>query len=220
MTLLEESMNLKNLRIVTLIPLLLMITLACNLFSQVESLANSAQQGQEILETAQSLSTDVSSTGMLETAQAMATQVGESGLAETAQAFATEQGPSLAETAQAVATQQGPGLMETAQAMVTKAAVTFGDAPADIPVVEDENENFFSTAELVSYFTPTPYAEVLTFYKEQMPVNDWIKVDEDWVETESAAILKFTKPDRIATVTISVNPLDNMTVVMITIQPK
>jgi hypothetical protein len=53
-----------------------------------------------------------------------------------------------------------------------------------------------------------------------MAVNDWIKADEGWVETESAAVLNFTKPDRFATVTISINPLDNMTVVMITIQPK
>jgi hypothetical protein len=213
-------MNLKNWGIIPLIAILLMITLACNLFSQAESLANSAQQGRELIQTAQSLSTEVGSTGMLETAQAMATQVSESGLAETAQAFATEEGPSFAETAQAVATQQGPGLMETAQAMVTKAAVTFGDAPADIPVVGGEKESYFSTAELVSYITPISYSEVLNFYKEQMAVNDWIKADEGWVETESAAVLNFTKPDRFATVTISINPLDNMTVVMITIQPK
>jgi hypothetical protein len=212
-------MNSKDQKFVFFIAILLFTVLACSLFSQAESLANSAQQGRDFLETAQSLSTDVGGAGMLGTAQAMTTQIGESGLAETAQAFATEEGPKLVETAQAVATQQGSGLMETAQAMVTKAAVTFGEKPADIPVIGEEPENFFSTAELVSYFTPIPYLDVLTFYKEQMPANDWVKVDEGWVETENAAVLNFGKPDRNATVTISISPIDNMTVVMITIQP-
>ena len=160
-------MNSRNRKIIIFIALLLLTTLACNLFSQAQSLANDVQQGQEFLTTAQSMATDVGDTGLMETAQAMATQIGESGLAETAQAFATEQGPHLAETAQAFATQEGSGLIETAQAMVTKAAVTFGETPADIPVVDDEFENFFSTAELVSYFTSIPYLEVLTFYKDQ-----------------------------------------------------
>lgn len=213
-------MNSRKQKSITFIAILLMTTLACSLFSQVQSLADRAQEGQVLLETVQSLSTSVDSTGMLETAQAMVTEAVDSGLAETAQSFATEQAPLIAATAQAFATQEGTGLMETAQAMATKAAVTFGDTPADIPVVGEGPENFFSTAELVSYFTAMPYQDVLTFYKEQMPANNWMKVEEGWVETDNAAILQFSKPDRNATVTVSVNPLDNMTVVMITIQPK
>ncbi|UCH61222.1 MAG: hypothetical protein JSV61_07000, partial [Anaerolineales bacterium] len=154
----------------------------------------------------------------VQTAQALATEVGDSGLLETAQAYATEQGPALLATAQALATEQGPGLRETTQALATQAALNLGGAPEDIPVVEGERQNFIASSQLVSYFTRLDFQQVVDFYQAQMPANGWSLLEEGIVQAENTATLNYVKADRLASVTLTVNPLDNQTIVVITIQ--
>jgi len=152
------------------------------------------------------------------TIQALATQADESGLLATAQAFATAQGPGLVQTALAVATQQGPGILSTAQTYITQLAP--GNAPADIPVIEGNKEMFFQSNALVSYVIGQPIAEVVEFYKDQMPANGWTKLEREWLESPAAANLVFEKPDRRASVVLTVSSGGGDTIVLVTIENK
>jgi hypothetical protein len=192
---------------------LLSFTLACNLLSNVTnqvnevkdtavSVATLAGEGQKWIETARAVATEVGDSGLLETAQAYATQVGESGFLETAQAYATEEGPAIAETAKAIA---------------TRLPSNSGEIPEDIPVLPGENEQLFGSNELVSYTTGMDINSVVEFYKTEMPNKGWEKGDQDSLETSNIAYLYFKKQDRSASVVISVNPLNNKTLVVITI---
>ncbi len=214
-----------------------------------ESVATDIRQGMDVVSTARAVITQVGGNKFLQTAQAAATEFGDSGLLQTAQAIATEHGPELMstaraaatehpglvetaraavtqqvpgllETAGAFATEQGPGLMETAQAAATQFAGGMDQAPQDIPFVDGEKENLFASAGLVSYFTAQTFQEVLEFYKIHMPVNNWNNIVEGGLETANTAVLIFDKEDRKALVTLSVNPLDGKTIVLITITKK
>lgn len=210
-----------------LVLVIIMTGLACNLVNQldvaretVQSVATDVQQSRDFITTARAIATLAQGSGYIETVQALATQFGESGFLETAQAFATEQGPPLIETAQAVITQQGPGAIETLQALATRGALTLGDAPADIPLAGDERINYIGTQRLVSYFSPLSFQEVLPFYQTQMPINGWTPVEQGTSVADDLATLNYTKLDRFASVTLTKNPLNNQTIVTITIQTR
>ncbi|HLA96943.1 MAG TPA: hypothetical protein VJL34_00700 [Anaerolineales bacterium] len=218
-------MNRRIVRSIGMIVMLLSVSLACNLGSQLDqarqtaqSVATEVQQGRDFLATSRAIATVVGGSGLIQTAQALATEVGDTGLLETAQAYATEQGPALLATAQALATQQGPGLRETAQALATRAALTLGDKPDDIPVVEGERQNYIASSQLVSYFTPLEFQQVVDFYRAQMPVNGWSPIEQGAVLTENTATLNYVKGERLVSITLTVNPLDNHTIVVITLQ--
>lgn len=239
-------MQLKLTRQIWILTLLLAISMACSLtngigerFNQTrgtaQSVATKVQEGRHLLGTAQALATGVGESGLIETAQALATDFGESGLLETVQAFATKQGPKaigtaqtfateegprLIETIKAIATQEAPHIKETTQAIATKAAAAFGEAPADIPLVGGDKENFFGSKEMVSYMTPLPLEETSEFYKREMPAIGWIEMQEGWFESSTLVVLNYAKPDRIASVTLTTNPLGDKSVVVITIQPR
>lgn len=207
--------------------LLLAASLACNTVNRigdtretVQAVASSVSQGRDMLATIGALGTQVGSTGLLETAQALATQAGESGLLETAVAFATQQGPFAIATAQAFATQQGPAAMATAEAYATQVAGSLGNLPPDIPIVDGDKDAFVKSLELVSYITALDYAQVVDFYKQQMPANGWTQASSGWVETAQLTVLRYEKIDRVSTVTITHNPVDTRSVVLVTIQKR
>jgi hypothetical protein len=216
-------------RITWLVAILVSLTIACQALGSiqervgstratVESAATQIDEGGAMLSTVRAVGTQVAGEGFVETIQAVGTQVEDSGLAETAWAFATEQGPGLMATAVAVATEQGPGAIATVQAFVTQIAQT---TPApDIPVLEGDKEMFFQSGSLVSYLTPLPYLQVLDFYKTQMPAAGWVKVDQNWFESDKAATLNYTKDNRLATVTLGPSPGSNQTMVLILIKEK
>jgi len=213
----------------------------------VEAVATEVREGVDLLGTARAIGTQVGGSGLIETAQALATDVGDSEFLKTAQAYATEQGPALLqtvegfateqgprlietarafatqevpgylETAQAFATEQGPGYIETAQAFATQVASNLGEAPADIPHVEGERNQFYAIQNLVFYLTPLPYPDVVAFYKEQMPANGWEIEEQGTLEAENASVLMYEKDNRKASIALSINPADNHTVVLITI---
>lgn len=196
---------------------LLLGTLACRLVSSigetkatVEAAATQAKQGLNMAGTAQALITQVGSSDMLKTAQAIATDVGESGLMETAQAVATQEGPGLIETAKALATQKGPGLKGTAQSFM-------GEPPEDIPVMEGEKENYLAGEFLVSYATPVSFDEVVEFYGREMPANGWTEEEQISVKSDRVVSFGFRKGSRNVTITISANPINRKTTVVILI---
>jgi len=132
----------------------------------------------------------------LQTVQAAATELATSGALETIQAVVTQGG--FEETAQALATQ-----VEAATQPTSSGGTTLGDAPEDIPVLED-TQGFFGSADVVSYFTSDEYKSVLEFYKTEMAANGWAEDgSQTSVETADAAVLYYTKDSRQAIVTIS-----------------
>lgn len=216
------------LKLIILISIFVVASLACNAVTgitdqvsgaraTVGSVATQVQSGRELVGTARAIATLAGESGLIGTAQAIASEVGNSGLLETAVAFATQEGPGLVETIQSVATEEGPSLVETSQAVATQIAGGFGEAPEDIPVIDPQPENFFASDIAVSYITEFPYAEVVQFYKNEMPANGWEAVDQGWVESESVAVLQYRKINREVSITLSSNPADGKTIVLITI---
>lgn len=144
---------------------------------------------------------------VIDEAQQIATQVGDI----TTQVSIEE----LSTTMEAFATEMPiEGLQATAEAVTE--GLQPGEAPPDIPVVA-ETSNLYTSKDLVSFTTSLPYDQVVDFYKEQMPLNEWLLAESGNVESPSASILNFDKPQRRAIVTISANPLNAETVVLITI---
>ena len=222
-------MQAKSYRYLWLIAVFVVITVGCRLFSGVsdrvdsvrataESIATDVDQGRDLLGTARAMATQVGGAGMIGTIQALATEADESGLLATAQAFATAEGPGLMETVLAVATRQGPEILSTAQSYITQIAP--GAAPPDIPVLDGDKELFFQSNALVSYVIALPLDQVADYYKTQMPANGWTKVDEETFESPVAKSLVYEKPDRRASVVLSLSPGEGKSVILITIENK
>jgi len=92
-----------------------------------------------------------------------------------------------------------------------------GEAPEDIPIVEDPKEILIESEELVSYLTPQDFSFIKAFYMEQMPLNGWSAV-QDNIINDNSALLFYEKGDQEATITINFNPSDGKTSVMIFVQ--
>lgn len=190
-------------------------------YEEVRSTAESiATQAQKMITQAQGIATEIGESETLATAQAIATQEG-SALIATGQALATQaaEGGFLG-TAQAIITQESGGLVATIQAISPDAFIP-GGQPEDIPLLAEETRSqFFANASIVSYITSVDLQTAIDIYKTAMPFNGWEAVSEGTVETDSAAILQYTKTDRVATVSLTASPLASQTIVLITIAPR
>lgn len=176
-------------------------------------------EGSGLVQTAQALATQADQSGLQETARAVATQAEQSGLGETAQALVTE-APGFVETFQAAFTSQAPELQGTLQALAAQLASALGEAPADIPVVQADRENYKAGSNYVTYTTSLAYRDVVVFYKTQMANLGWTSVEEGNVESSQTTLLHFEKPDRKASVTLTANPSTGKTDVTIMVEPK
>jgi hypothetical protein len=197
---------------VYIIILALMATaLACSL-SGIQRKASTAKQ------TANTLQTEVggvisAGSSIIDTAEALGTQ--HPGILGTAKAIAT-QGAPLLSTIQAVST-NNPGLIQTVQAIVQQEIPT-GEPPSDIPVIDrDQLQDYFGSSQYIFYTSPNQYADVLQFYKTEMPNNGWQLNQNASHDYSNAAQLVYEKDNRTATVNLSLNPLNNTTVVVINI---
>jgi len=151
---------------------------------------------------------------LIETAQAIQTQ--RASIIETARAITT-QGPPLVATIQA-ATTHHPGLVQTAKALVNQ-ELPSGDLPGDIPIFHpDQVDSLFASSRYVFYTCTVEYPQILDFYKIEMPVNGWQYLVDDSHEYAQAAQLNYSKDDRIATVNLSRNFLNDSSVVVINIK--
>jgi hypothetical protein len=182
------------------------------------SITGISQQAQSLEQTAQSLRTEVGGIvtaggSILKTAQALQTQ--HPGILETVKAIAT-QGAPLLSTIQAVAT-YNPGLVQTAQAFIVQEIPT-GEPPTDIPTIDPERaQSYFGSSQYIFFISPVEYTRVLDFYKTEMPVNGWQYLQNNSYEYANAAQLNYYKDIRTATINMSLNPLNNTTVVVISI---
>ncbi len=191
--------------------ILTLATLACSI-SGLQSQANSAEK------TANAFRTQVGGVvsqgnSLLQTARAVETE--HPGILETVEALGTQAAPLLG-TLQAVGT-DNPGLVQTAQALI-KDKLPTGQPPEDIPIYNREQaQDFFGSSQYIFYTSPSAYAQVLNFYQVEMPHNGWQYVETGSHLYANAAELKFTKDNHLTTINLSLNPLNNTTVVLIDI---
>lgn len=215
----------KRFRLLLIITLLLGASLACESFSAIN------RDYDEVRGTAGALATQADQ--IITQAKAIATQFGEDEMVATARAIATQQGPGLIATGQSFATQASEqGYLQTVEALVTQGPrdllPTFqavatqylypAPPPEDIPIMTPgEVSNLFTNQATISYYAHLELPSVVTFYRNAMPQYGWTDVSDDKSIREEAAVLKFFKPERIASVTLTANPLNQQTIVLITI---
>ncbi len=210
----EEVISMKRKRYFgVILSFLILSGLACSLLSGV------TDQGQDLLTTAQSLATDIDGGEILSTVEALATEVVPGDMLATVQAAATGFDPEdMLATADALGTQaasQGGDQLATAQALATQAG---GEAPDDIPLVDGEKSDLFTSPFVVSYATSLDLASVTEFYQVEMPANGWDFDEETSVISDFASVLMYRKTDRTATVTITPIPGMAQTIVQILLQ--
>ena len=212
-------------KILWIVTLLLGSSLACESFSAI------SQDYDQVRSTAGAIATQANQ--IITQAKGIATQLGEEPGLATAKAIATQQGPGLIATGQAFATKASDeGYLKTVEALVTQGPrdllPTFqalatqylfpAPPPEDIPIITNGDEsNLFTNQATVSYYAHLDLPPVATFYRNTMPLFGWTDVSDEKSIREEAAVLKFFKPDRVATVTLTANPLNQQTVVLITI---
>jgi len=92
-----------------------------------------------------------------------------------------------------------------------------GEAPDDIPIVDDPKEMLIESEDVISYLTSQDFSFIKAFYMEQMPLNGWSEV-EDNILNDNSALLFYEKGNKETTITINFNPSDNQTSVMIFVQ--
>ena len=212
-------------RIFWLLTVLVGFSLAC------ESLSALQRDYNETRGTAGAIATQADQ--IITQAKGIATQIGDSSAVGTAKAIATEQGPSLIATGQAYATiAADEGYLQTAEALVTQgsgellltiqaAATQYlfpGTPPEDVPIATiGEVSNLFANQATVSYIVHLDVPVVVNFYQNMMPTKGWTDDSDSSLIKEKAAVLKFLKEDRVATVTLTTDPINQRTVVFIAI---
>jgi len=191
--------------------LLIATTLACSL-STIRQQVSSAQQ------TANSLKTKVSGAitaggAIVDTAQGYGTEYAR--IRQTVEVWATK-GASLLSTIQGVAT-LSPGLVQTAQSFI-ESEIPTGEPPSDIPLLDPgQMESFYGSSQYIFYITSMDYIQVLGIYQTSMPHEGWQYLSDNSHEYAQAAQLSYYKDTRTAVVDISLNSLNNTTVVIINI---
>lgn len=212
-------------KILFVIAIFLGAGLACESFSAISRDYN------EVRGTAESIATQADK--IITQAKAIATEFSEDDIVATAKAIATQQGPGLLETGQSLATQaSNEGYIQTVEALVTQGprdlVPTFqavatqylfpAPPPEDIPILPGgEVSNLFTNQATVSYYVDSELSPVITFYRNTMPQFGWTDVSDENSIRDEAAILKFFKPERVASVTLTTNPINQQTIVLITI---
>ncbi|MBC8506671.1 MAG: hypothetical protein ISR58_09855 [Anaerolineales bacterium] len=180
--------------------LLILAVLACTAVSDVAEKAaqveSAAQTAQALATAGQNIISTVEGSGIVQTADAM-------GLFETMQAAITD------------IPEEGSNLVATAQVVITEGA--YGEAPSNIPVVGGEISDFFGSSSLVSYTTPMDLGDAVDFYRNAMPNYGWNVGDDTTVLTSTYAVLSYKNADQRCTITLSKNPLNDDTIVLISI---
>jgi len=215
----------KHFRLLLIITLLLGAGLACESFSAI------SRDYDEVRGTAESIATQADK--IITQAKGIATEFGENEMVATAKAIATQQGPGLLATGQALATQaSNEGYLQTVEALVThgprdllptiQAVATQylfpAPPPEDVPIISPGDvSNLFTNQATVSYYVDLELPSVVTYYRNTMPQYGWTDVSDEKSIRDEAAVLKFFKPDRVASVTLTANPLNRQTIVLITI---
>ncbi|MBN1890884.1 MAG: hypothetical protein JW850_23010 [Thermoflexales bacterium] len=104
-------------------------------------------------------------------------------------------------------------LTEVNKSIKIEAPAGCATAAADIPVMPDAQDKAMM-GEMVTYSTPSPFADVVAFYNDEMPKAGWQASGEP-TEMEGLAMLEFSKENRKAQLMISKDEEKNVVNVMI-----
>ena len=91
-----------------------------------------------------------------------------------------------------------------------------GGAPPDVPLMPDATDTS-SFGELTSYTSASAFADVVAFYKEQMPANGWAEDTSGAFTAENFTTLTFTQDGRTASISITFDTSTNRTTVLISL---
>jgi hypothetical protein len=83
----------------------------------------------------------------------------------------------------------------------------------DIPVMPIALETM-TLGDMISYRSPTPLADAVSFYETEMPANGWQASGEP-IETEGFTQLTYTKDNRTATIMLTSDASTNETTVLV-----
>jgi hypothetical protein len=92
------------------------------------------------------------------------------------------------------------------------------DLPEDIPLPPGELRDLFSSRSLVSFMNQSNFSQLVLFYESQMPARGWEKQPGESYITSSAALLHYTKDARHTSISFRLNPISNLTAIVITLQ--
>ena len=107
--------------------------------------------------------------------------------------------------------------MPTFQAVATQYLFP-APPPEDVPIISPGDvSNLFTNQATVSYYVDLELPAVVTYYRNTMPQYGWTDVSDEKSIRDEAAVMKFFKPDRVASITLTANPLNRQTIVLITI---
>ncbi len=212
-------------RMILVLVLLVGAGLACESFSAISRDYN------KVRGTAESIATQAEK--IITQAKGIATEFSEGELVATARTIATQQGPGVLATGQSLATQASKeGYLQTVEALVTQGPreliPTFqavatqylfpAPPPEDIPIIsDDEVSNLFTNQATISYHVSLDLPSVTSFYRNTMPQFGWTDVSDENSISDQASILKFFKPERVATIALTSNPVNLQTIVLITL---
>jgi hypothetical protein len=118
---------------------------------------------------------------------------------ETVGSLSTEAVGNLQLTAEALGAEMGPVIEATLAAIPP--GVSIGNGPEDIPVIPDPY-GFYGSENKVVYMTTQSVEDVVSFYRQEMPVNGWTETEPSLV-IPKMAYLNFEKDLRKAVVTMS-----------------
>jgi hypothetical protein len=95
---------------------------------------------------------------------------------------------------------------------------TIPNLPDDIPLTPGERLELFTSSSLITYLTQTDFTQLVLFFENQMPINDWIRQSTGSFITDGSALLNFTKDKRKVSISVRSNPITGLTAIVITLQ--
>ena len=95
---------------------------------------------------------------------------------------------------------------------------TIPNLPEDIPLTPGEQLELFTSSSLITYLTQTDFTQLVLFFENQMPINDWIRQSTGSFITDGSALLNFTKDKRKVSISVRSNPITGLTAIVITLQ--
>lgn len=150
---------------------------------------------------------------LLITAQAISTRIAENaGLVQTSQALETQAAHRPTPTSTHTPT---PDLQAIPDNQATSPVTNL---PADVPIPPGDQRDLFVSRNLVSFLMQTDINQLILFFENQLPIHGWAKVMAGSSITRTSALLYYTKDGRNLSISLRLNPLSNLTGVVITLQ--
>lgn len=162
---------------------------------------------------------NVDQSELLATTESIQTQIEEIDPVASAAAFATEQ--ALSKPQELENARNTEVAREATPSPTQERTGPNGEpVPQDIPFPESNISDFFSSRNLISYFTTYDIKSLTQYYLANMQPYGWKITETGTYISETDAQLVFEKPENLATILFRQNPLSELISVVITVQKK